>query len=293
MFPTLLKVSHLFKQLSKKVNLRILILNAPCGGYGDVIFAMKLSTYIKKWYGITCTIATTNKDAFIELGVSKSSVLSLINKKKESTECRRFGTLSFEKHIPMVDLIMVAPMTTNHDPSLRDIRKLLPYATKLNTVFFSEYNHPNGELFTFDMGVGENRDGILLDSIFSNKTKRIKSLPNKYAYLYIAAGQPDTDRCALSFIKMVSKKYANNKHFDIVLPPSITITPAMIRTVGKYFSIVNDSVQLNPELWHFLSLHTTQLLSHCVSLHTTKGFTGVLVLFAVSLIVALIVWFIV
>ena len=238
MFPTLLKVKHLFKQLSKTVKLRILILNAPCGGYGDVIFAMKLATYIKKWYGITPLIATTNKHSFIELGVAKSSVISLIDKKQESTECRRFGALSFEKKMPLVDLVMVAPVTTNHDPSLRDVKKLLPYATKWNTIFFSEYNHSHGELFTFNMGVGANRDGILLDPIFSTKVKRSKKLPNKYAYLYIAAGQPDTDQCALSFIKMVSKKYATTKQFDIVVPPSITITPAMIRATGKYFSTV-------------------------------------------------------
>ena len=39
--------------------LKIIILNTPCGGFGDLIFAYKLAQYLRDWYGSRVDIATT------------------------------------------------------------------------------------------------------------------------------------------------------------------------------------------------------------------------------------------
>ena len=48
---------------------KILILNATCNGFGDIIFALKLFRYLKEWYGdlIDVKIATNNRKRFLGL----------------------------------------------------------------------------------------------------------------------------------------------------------------------------------------------------------------------------------
>ena len=40
--------------------IKILILNIPCNGFGDIVFAIKISNYLREWYNVKLTIASTN-----------------------------------------------------------------------------------------------------------------------------------------------------------------------------------------------------------------------------------------
>ena len=50
-------------------NLKILILNAPCNGFGDVVFGMKLRNYLHEWY---------NCDVKIVYNVGKNEIENYI-----------------------------------------------------------------------------------------------------------------------------------------------------------------------------------------------------------------------
>jgi hypothetical protein len=49
--------------------LRIALVCHPCYGYGDIIFALKMYHFMKQWYGIDCTMLTTNPVPFIKNGL--------------------------------------------------------------------------------------------------------------------------------------------------------------------------------------------------------------------------------
>ena len=72
-------------------NLRILILNAPCNGFGDVVFGMKLRNYLHEWYNCDVKIASTKVDNFKSLGEIEENLYEL--KGGKSDQCRRFKNL--------------------------------------------------------------------------------------------------------------------------------------------------------------------------------------------------------
>ena len=74
-------------------NLKILILNAPCNGFGDVVFGMKLRNYLHEWYNCDVKIASTKVDNFKSLGEKDENLYQL--KGGKSDQCRRFKNLSF------------------------------------------------------------------------------------------------------------------------------------------------------------------------------------------------------
>ena len=79
---------------NKNVKLKILLLNAPCNGFGDVVFAMKLRDYLIEWYpSCTIKIASTKIDNFKSLGEKDENLYQLKGGKSE--QCRRFRNLSF------------------------------------------------------------------------------------------------------------------------------------------------------------------------------------------------------
>lgn len=200
-------------------NVNILLLNAPCNGFGDVVFCMKISKYLEEWYNAKVTIASTSADSFKQLG-KKDNVIQ-IGSKSKSNQCRRFKNLHFKTHLPVQDLIFVAPVQSDYNVSLQDVKYLIPYATKFNTFFFSEYNPEDDKNFDFLTGVGgDDKYGLLFTD--TKKVKRIDKLKNPYAVVYIADHIDDSIDCFCSFIEMVCAKYHNKyKKFDIVIPPSI------------------------------------------------------------------------
>jgi hypothetical protein len=81
---------HRLGDLSK---FKILLLNAPCNGFGDVVFGMKLRNYLKEWYNADVKIASTKVDNFKTLGEKDENLISL--KGGKSDQCRRFRHLNF------------------------------------------------------------------------------------------------------------------------------------------------------------------------------------------------------
>jgi hypothetical protein len=219
-FSTRIKSKDELKDLS------ILILNAPCNGFGDVIFAYKLSRYLKEWYpSITIKIATTKSDNFLSIGEDPDSLIQLSGLSKE-LQCRRFTSLVPQKSLTGFDLIFVAPLQADYDISYKDIRSLIPYSNKMNTYFFSEYNDKSSKEMDFHTGIGEGKYGLMFtktpvsflrnkDFLHQNGLKK-----NKYALCYIANTIVNMRKCYISFFEMVSKKYVDKK-FMIVIPPSL------------------------------------------------------------------------
>jgi len=213
------------KQCGKGI--RILILNTPCNGFGDIVFAKKIADYMKQWYGATVTIATTTPKGFISLGVKKSMLVKIrtgtytshyLSHSEPNDECRRFRTLKLAK-LAKYDLIFVAPIVSNFDAELRDVKYIIPYATKTNTFFFSEYNDKSKYSTDFPTGVGNDRMGLLFADQPSRT--RYRKLKNPYIMTYVASEEvvPTASKCMMSFIQMVVKKYyLQHNKLDIVIP---------------------------------------------------------------------------
>ena len=204
------------KKDSKSLN--ILILNAPCNGFGDLIFAMKLSNYIKKFYNSNVYAATTYKDGLLKLGENSDNVIELKNPENKKTQCLKFNKLVMSRNDIKFDLVFVAPLQMDFTPDLKDVKSLIPYANRLNTFFFSEYNDSLSKKFTFNTGIGKGRDGLFLTNP-SGLCKPPKGLNNPYVVIYIAQTITYAVPCILSFIELVVRKYNKRyDNFDIVIP---------------------------------------------------------------------------
>lgn len=219
-------------------NIKILLLNAPCNGFGDVVFCLKIAKYLEKWYKADITIATTDTKSFNKIGCPCN--ITKLETKTKNDQCRRFKALKFQKNT-VYDLIFVAPVQSDYSPSLSDVKYLIPYANKLNTFFFSEYNsYDEDDVFDFPTGIGGDKLGLLLTDQ-DIKKKPAKELENPYAYAYIA-DIDDAEICFISFVEMVAKKYSKKyKNFDIVIPESISYFLLeydldIIKRIDKYYS---------------------------------------------------------
>lgn len=231
-------------ECGKEIN--ILILNTPCMGFGDIVFGMKLNQYIKDWYKCKVTIASTQVDKFVQLGESSDNLLLLKGESEKSkTQCRKFKNLniySFDGKkikLPTFDLIFVAPLTADFEADHKDVKYLIPYSNKFNTFFFSEYNDDLSKDIDFHTGVGNDRVGLFLTKI-KNNTK-LPQIKNRYAVIYIAETIDGSDKCFLSFIEMVAKKYHKMySNFDIVVPEWIIkniddYEKKIIKMLKKYY----------------------------------------------------------
>ena len=105
--------------------LRIIILNAPCNGFGDLIFALKLSKYLNEWYGAYVTLATTFEQGLLKIGTNPNHVVGLVGGSRN--QCRRFRSLKLNKKLPKQDLIFVAPIQIDFDADLKDVQKIIHY----------------------------------------------------------------------------------------------------------------------------------------------------------------------
>jgi hypothetical protein len=199
------------KQTSK---LKIALLNAPCYGFGDVIFAQKLKQYLLQWYDCSVKIFTTLPDYHKKLGEKSINLIpAVINRENQ---CRRFTNLTFNgEEKKKFDLYLVAPLVQEYEPELSKIKNTFKYANKYNTFFFSEYNSGIIRNFDFATGIGKGRYGLLLTQV--NPSARI--IKNPYAFMYIASGDhiPNSKKCYSSFLNMIVNKY-KYKIFEIVAP---------------------------------------------------------------------------
>jgi hypothetical protein len=242
-------IKNIFKGLKTSFakNLSVLIVNLPCNGFGDIVFAMKFSNILRKWYGCDVNILTPQKDGFVSLGENPNNVYQLQGKSK-SLQCRRLSKLTPNKKVPKADIIFVAPLQADFDPTISDIQKLLPYATKFNTFFLSEYNDSLRKKIDFHTGIGKNRYGLLFTDI--KDSSPLPELKYPYAVVYIQSSFGNYRQCLYNFIKMVSLKYKKN-NFELVLPNWVTqsMTRHIFKIVYPHFRKVfiktkEDSVEL-------------------------------------------------
>lgn len=220
-------------------DITVLILTAPCYGFGDIVFAIKLGKYMREWYGCDVTFMTTHAEGFVKMGEPMSNVLPLATSKGR-TECRRFGRLKPTRQIPAADLVFVAPVPTEYDADLGDVKKLVPFANMFNTFFFSEYNHQDNSGVDFPTGVGGKHAGIFLNPMRVAAGRPAK-LKNPFALAYLADSVPESKRCLYAFMEMVAAKY-NKKHnkLDIVVPRWVCedmdiFSHQIVKKVGKYY----------------------------------------------------------
>lgn len=209
-------------------DLNILILNAPCNGFGDIIFAFKLYKIIKSIYNSNVYIATPDKEKMMMLGNLPDETVILLTKQDGTYpgQCRRFESLKMHTNL-IFDLILPAPIPWDFKFSLRDIKKLIPYATKYNTYSFSEYNDYLNKGIFFNTGLGKGRLGMLFtkenkSNIKSNE-KSNRLIKDKYALAYLNTIDSTTPRwrsCLKNFIQMITNKY-KYRHFQLIVSPSM------------------------------------------------------------------------
>lgn len=247
-------INSFSEKIKKKKDISILILNAPCNGFGDVIFAFKLKKYLNEWYPFaSIKIASTKTDNFLTIGENPEDLIQLSSSTSKEPQCRRFARLDlinndFNNNF---DLIFVAPLQADYDPSQQDIKKLIPYSNPMNTFFFSEYNDVSYKDIDFHTGIGRGKYGLLLTKMPSSilndinfiKSKNLKK--NNYAVCYISDSIVNMRLCYQSFFEMISKKYIKNKKIDkfsIVIPPSlvddIKDSQSSLKKLYKYASTI-------------------------------------------------------
>ena len=215
--------------MAKNLQVKILILCVPCHGFGDIIFGSKIKRYIKEWYGIDSHIATTTPELFEKVGEPKKNIITLGGIRGK--QCRRLARL--EGNIGVYDLILVAPLMADSKISFGDVKQLIPYSTRSNTFFFSEYNDELDKGFDVNTGIGKGRDGLLFTNTKCSKSHIEKfSLDKDYALAYIAETIDDSDLCILRFVRMVIRKYPNVR--QIICPPWVKdIDPSLVKTYVK------------------------------------------------------------
>ena len=137
---------------------------------------------------------------------------------------------------------MLQPLQIDFYPDIQDVRQIIPYANEFNTFTFSEYNDLTTKNFTFNTGIGKQknvtRDGILLTNVRNTKLK-FKKLKNPYALIYVAQSIQGLDRCITSFVEMISKKYYKKyPYLDVVIPPWFVkerFFDKLKRKISKYY----------------------------------------------------------
>tara|TARA_A100001011_G_scaffold394642_1_gene487556 strand:+ start:24789 stop:26030 length:1242 start_codon:yes stop_codon:yes gene_type:complete len=225
-------VDYVFNKNIKQKKLNILLLNTPCNGFGDLIFAVKLFSYLKEYYkNCNLKIATTFSEGLQKLGFSNKNIIKLDSGKRK--QCRKFKNLKL-KTSEHFDLILVAPLSFDFTPDINDVKKIIPYANWWNTYFFSEYNDAINKGFYFNTGIGKNRDGLFLIKPPVLKKPKINK---PFALVYVAESIPNVERCIISFTSMVAKKNKFKK-FIIIVPPwfsKLRIDKRIIKHVAKFY----------------------------------------------------------
>lgn len=232
----------------KAKGLKVLIICNPCMGFGDIVYGMKFNQYLEDWYNCDIKIATTNPQGFKTLG-AKDDNLYLLKSKSKLSQCRKvklmkFHTLSGDLiDPPDVDLIFIAPLTTDFNPDYKDIKALIPYSNQLNTFFLSEYNDSTKKNIDFHTGIGKGRYGLFLTE--TSEGDRLPQTSNEYSLIYIADSISRANNCYSAFIEMVTKKY-HKKHteFDIVVPEWIATHIKTNKKLLKFISNYYDNIEI-------------------------------------------------
>jgi hypothetical protein len=226
----------------------IVLINNPCFGYGDIIFCLKIYKYIKEWYGITPTIATTKPRPFQENGVSDIIGLKVPGKKyQECDNMKNMKTYYVDETGKMTrrmsmarrkyDLYLATPwIGTDYKPNYKTISHLFPHATRFNTFLFSEYNPSRPKMYDFATGVGKGLVGMLLTSQETSVSNVPKPLPNPYLMVHLTPDpRVNSHTCLYGFVKLMAKKYAaSHPSLDIVIPTHLLENKPLFYKIKKH-----------------------------------------------------------
>lgn len=204
-------------KLCTRLPVRVLLLCNPCHGLGDVVFARKIQRYVVEWYGVVPDIATTAPELFAMIGHDAKTSLFVLSSSR-GKQCRRFARLSATPEIGKYDIILVAPLSQDHDVSFADVNALVGCSSPSNTYFFSEYNDRLSKNFDVHTGIGGKRDGLLFTSDETSKADITPFRLGVYALVYIAEGITNAELCFLRFLQMITEKYQGD--LDTVVCPS-------------------------------------------------------------------------
>jgi hypothetical protein len=224
----------------RRFQLKVLLICIPCGGFGDIIFCMKIKNYLSQWFACETKIATTSPNKFIGLGEKEEDLYSI-----ESTtgdiDCVEFRDIknfhnfsAYQDFVPIemnFDLIFITPRFTvaNQDmfADIKNLQNFIPYANMFNTYFFSEYDTPNifdyEKNFDFLTGLGKKCLGILLTGCYAQFFERIITEPYCFVYIAELSDRADVEqssyKCYIDFFKLIFQKYkVMYDEFTVVIP---------------------------------------------------------------------------
>ena len=257
--------------LNKRVNkshykdIKMGLINIPCGGYGDVIKCIKIYQYIKNWYpGIDVTILSASQQKFRNLGI-KEEIIDIKHKVySEGHECTKFKDLKVMKK-KKFNFFLIVP-TISEPFELSDFKKMIPYANQWNTFTMSEYNDIDTAPNDFPIGVGSKNLGLFFDKPVLTKQTFIK---NPYALVYI---QPSADGllhsryCFLSFLEMIVKKkeYKIHKNFEIVIPKWI------VQDILNYKPVKSKFLNITKKYYDLILIRTTDIVKELYNSENNK-----------------------
>ena len=225
--------------------LKVAVVNLPCNGFGDVIYAKKIRDYIVQWYGCSVTIFTTFKKGHLTLGSPPSVIKS--DKSSPNIDCVDLKDVDFSHSRIKYDIFLVAPIVTDFSLSRNQIGKSFKYANRYNTFFMSEYNPPDPEEFTFPTGIGKGFCGIFL--VKQPRLQRL-SIKNPFCLAYVASSEHivGARRCYSNFFKMIAKRYHRKiEKLDIVTPPwlieDMMDNKLLLKDLTKFYPNINAEVK--------------------------------------------------
>lgn len=202
------------------------------GGFGDLIFTLKLYNIFKEWYDYEPYIVSPTPEKFLSNGIKKSKVLHLKIPKSQQDDAHEY--IENSKSIPIVDMsgetikyefdiIFVTPVTMDSwEKNVHHFESIFPYITSDILYRFSAYDH-GGMRYEIPLGLGEDRYGIFITKPETQK----RMIKNPYIMTHISninwtESEGDYKVCLSKFIKLMVKKYYKKEPvLDIVISKSI------------------------------------------------------------------------
>lgn len=189
---------------------RILILNAPCNGFGDVLFAYKLKETLERG-GMEAVVVTTYaaqaaKSLALEVQAFDGfGPLQDASRRKRS--CRRFAKLQLPENILQTcrnvgpfDVAIQAPIMYDHDVNWEDFSTFMRLnGQRLRTeggliaermLVFSEYDHPQNSRSIVVPGLSKGAIGLLPPSRLIHLAKPLSRNmpPSPFTIMYLGGG---------------------------------------------------------------------------------------------------------
>ena len=177
--------------------MKVLVINAPCNGFGDVVFAYKLYLVLKR-AKLEVFVLTTYYEAFQSLGAPMTHVFKFSS--RGGKNCRRFKGLDVPTRLPHFgkgDVVINAPLQYDFDPDPSDMTKVVGREAKL--IVLTEYNHPHACQSIFgaevcNTGLGKCHLGLLPPTGVALAKVSLPMVPRGaiYTVAYMGGGKEST-----------------------------------------------------------------------------------------------------